>query len=364
MKKLKNFLRTFSTTIVLLLLVSLLLIVIFFQRVVLVVPPGYVGVVWYLFSGGTSHTTSIPEGIRILPPWDRLYLYDARLQVLDQSYDVISKDGLQFKIEVSIRWRLSHGMASKLHQDYGPEYAETLIAPEIGAIFREIISSYAATDLLDRKREKLAIEIFDAATDYGKTNGIGAERIILDPGKATEQPHREPSPLHSQTTESTNGEVILLRDVLIISVDLPNQIKEAVRQKLAMAQLVEEYELRIQREKLESERKAIEGAGIRKFQQMVTDGITEGYLTWRGIQATLELATSPNSKIIVIGGGSNGLPLILNTADGKVHQSNPIPQDTLDTNGSVTPQFDQKPSLFTKDLDDKKYEDVNGGKIQ
>jgi hypothetical protein len=108
---------------------------------------------------------------------------------------------------------------------------------------------------------------------------------------------------------------VTLTDVLLKDVTLPFRVRSAVERKLEQAQITQEYSFRIEREKLESQRKQIEAQGIQAFQQTVQAGISENYLKWRGIEATLQLAQSPNSKVVIVGGGSNGLPLILNTED-------------------------------------------------
>jgi hypothetical protein len=108
--------------------------------------------------------------------------------------------------------------------------------------------------------------------------------------------------------------MISLVDILINKIYLPQRFIDAIDSKLEQAQVVQEYEYRVDREALESERKRVEAEGIRSFQEIVTPAISESYLRWRGIEATLKLAQSPNSKVVVIGNSATGLPLILDTA--------------------------------------------------
>jgi hypothetical protein len=112
---------------------------------------------------------------------------------------------------------------------------------------------------------------------------------------------------------SSYPQLVNLYDVLIKDVVLPPAYNQAIERKLEQAQVVEEYRFRVQREALESERKRVEAEGIRSFQEIVTPAISESYLRWRGIEATLKLAQSPNSKVVVIGNSATGLPLILDT---------------------------------------------------
>ena len=79
--------------------------------------------------------------------------------------------------------------------------------------------------------------------------------------------------------------------------------------------MIQEYKFRVEREAEESKRKQIEADGIAAFQKTVSQGISESYLRWRGIEATLALAQSPNAKIVVIGSGKDGLPIILGNVD-------------------------------------------------
>ncbi len=116
---------------------------------------------------------------------------------------------------------------------------------------------------------------------------------------------------------------VIMTDILLKDVTLPFRLRSAIERKLEQAQISQEYGFRIQRERLESERKQIEAQGIQAFQQTVQAGISEAYLKWRGIEATLQLAASPNAKVVIVGGGSQGLPLILNTGDTPTVPSTP-----------------------------------------
>ncbi|MDP7364905.1 MAG: hypothetical protein QF768_20155 [Candidatus Latescibacteria bacterium] len=129
--------------------------------------------------------------------------------------------------------------------------------------------------------------------------------------------------------------IIELKDVLISDIELPPDIKAAIESKLGQEQVAEEFDFRIERERKEAERKRIEARGIRDFQDMVAIGVEEGLLKWKAIEATLELARSPNAKMIIIGAGEGGLPVILGNQGWE--DSTPMPRDTLSLSESVAP---------------------------
>ena len=293
MKILRSVFRRLTAGIIFTLLVGLFVLVVFWNRIVLSVPPGSVGVMWYLFFGGTRITSPVvEEGLHLTFPWDRLYIYDARLQSRDEDYVVISQDGLQFRMTLTFRWRVNPNTTPALQKLYGPNYLESLLVPEIGSVTREIVSRYDVGMLVSDRRSVVGKEIYDQVVSYARENGVGAE-----------------------TASGDTRNVIMLRDVLIREVDLPEQLQKAIRAKLEQAQVVEEYKYRVDRERLESQRKAIEAQGIRNFQETVTPAISDSYLKWRGIEATMELSKSPNSKVVIIGSGQGGLPVILDGFD-------------------------------------------------
>lgn len=289
MKILRSVFRRLTAGIIFTLLVGLFVLVVFWNRIVLSVPPGSVGVMWYLFFGGTRIASPVvEEGLHLTFPWDRLYIYDARLQSRDEDYVVISQDGLQFRMTLTFRWRVNPNKTPALQKLYGPDYLESLLVPEIGSVTREIVSRYDVGMLVSERRSVVGKEVYDQLVSHARSNGVGAE-----------------------TASGDTKNVIMLRDVLIREVDLPEQLQKAIRDKLEQAQIVEEYKYRVDRERLESQRKAVEAEGIRNFQETVTPAISDSYLKWRGIEATMELSKSPNSKIVIMGSGEGGLPVIL-----------------------------------------------------
>src|SRR5436853_7833063 len=130
-------------------------------------------------------------------------------------------------------------------------------------------------------------------------------------------------------------DTFILYDILVTGIELPAAIVAAINRKTEQYYIAEEYKFRVEREKRESERKKIEAEGIREFQTIVSQGISDSYLRWRGIEATLQLSQSPNAKVVVIGSGKDGLPIILGNTD-----VSPPPQSggTSGTDGATPPQ--------------------------
>lgn len=256
---------------------SLLLFFFFFDRIVVTVPAGHGGVLYRRFLGGTVTKRTYAEGLQLVQPWDYMTIYDTRLQEIKQDVKVLSKNGLTISLTVSVRFRLIYEELGVLHKSVGPDYLEKTIKPVTIASVREVIGKYRPEELYTTRREE-----------------IQDEMLI----EAIEKNGRHP---------------ILFEDIIIRILMLPQLINDAIESKLKHEQLFLEYEFRLQREAQEAKRKLIEAHGRQRFQSIVSQSLTPDYLQWRGIQATLKLAESPNTKIIVIGGRKDGLPIILNT---------------------------------------------------
>ena len=201
--------------------------------------------------------------------------YDVKLKDTFEKMEVLSKNGLSIKIDLSFRYQPVSNQIGYLHDNIGKDYLERIIKPEIRSVTREVIGNYLPEELYSTKREAIEDEIY-AAT---KIN-IEAKYLLLD--------------------------AILIRDVT-----LPQTLRTAIEQKLKQEQESLEYEFKIDKARKEAERKEIEANGIAKFQKIVNQTITPQLLKWKGVEATQEISKSPNSKVIVIGNGDGDLPIIL-----------------------------------------------------
>jgi regulator of protease activity HflC (stomatin/prohibitin superfamily) len=281
----------------LVILVAMFVITALAPRIFITIPSGHGGILWLRFFGGTQTSQmALGEGLHVIPPWDHIFIYDMRVQEREQSYQVMAREGLQLTVRSSFRWQLNRDSLARLHKEIGPNYLNVLLIPEIGSVLRERMSQYNMEELFSSRRTEIQKEILHAVV--AENEGEAHNRI------------------GSGTVGEGNEDYVILTDVLLKDITLPFRVRSAIERKLEQAQISQEYSFRIQREKLESQRKQIEAEGIQAFQQTVQAGISENYLKWRGIEATLQLATSPNAKVVVVGGGSNGMPLILNTDDG------------------------------------------------
>lgn len=276
-----------SVSIYALILVVLLGCVAVAPRLLVTVPAGHVGVIWMRFGGGTVTDYHYEEGIHFVMPWDEIISYDARLHNNARVYDTISSDGLRMKVEIAVRYRINRDSVGFLHKLVGPDYAQVLVYPEIGSHARELIATYTPEQLYTDARSFIQAQIL--------------ERMVRDLGS-------------SLANQSFGGKLVTVEDVLIRSVTLPDSVAEAIERKSEQYHAMLEYDYRIESEKKERERKRIEAEGVREFQDIVSHTITNEYLRLKGIEATMSLATSQNSKTIIIG-GKDGLPVILNTED-------------------------------------------------
>jgi prohibitin 2 len=313
---------------------ALLVTVVLWPYVVITVPSGRVGVLWKRFNGIDIYcwcwvgrgTVLDPrelreEGLHLVWPWDKLYLYDLRLQSSTQTYNAISKDGVSVRAQISVRYQLLHNSVAVLHKFIGPDYLNSVVNPEIGSEAREIISQYTAEEVYT-SRESIQKQIRD-----GAQKSLTANLNKLVQPEAMEQP----DPKHYN---SFLQDAIQILDTLVLSIELPPDIVAAINRQTEQYYMIQEYKFRVQREAEESKRKQIEADGIAAFQKTVSQGISDSYLRWRGIEATLELAKSPNSKIVVIGSGKDGLPIILNGVDNPNGATAPGQNPPSGTNGA------------------------------
>lgn len=270
----------------------LLLLFVLWPLIIYTIPSGHVGVMWYRFFGGTviEADAELEEGLHIIFPWDKIFIYNVRLQSLSVDVNGLSVDGLEIDMKITSRFVVDRRYAGYLHKSLGPDFQETLMRPQLRNLVLTYISEHEAADLYSVQRahlQSLVTTRFQAALANISTN------VAFD------------------------DSYIRLEDVLIDEIALPAFVRSAIQQKERVRHMSEAYEFRLRLEERERQRKRIEAEGIRSFQEIVAPGITDSYLRWRGIEATLQLAQSNNAKVIVIGGGGDGLPIILNAEGTK-----------------------------------------------
>jgi regulator of protease activity HflC (stomatin/prohibitin superfamily) len=287
------------------------------------------------------------EGLHIIWPWDKLYLYNLRLQSTTQTFNAISKDGVNVKAQISVRYQLLHNSIAVLHKFIGPDFLTSVVNPEIGSQARQVISQYTG-EAVYTSREQIQKQIRDATQ-----KSLAANLNKLVQPEAMEQP----DPKHYNDFLQ---DAIQILDTLVLSIELPPDIVAAINRQTEQYYMIQEYKFRVEREAEESKRKQIEADGIAAFQKTVSQGISESYLRWRGIEATLLLSQSPNAKIVVIGSGRDGLPIILNaepsgpggasqsgTSSAAPASSSPGGTSQSNSSGAVAPASSAPPNSST-----------------
>src|SRR5499433_3343086 len=294
----RRFAERHLPSVVIYLMVATLVAVVLYPHMVVTVPSGYVGVLWKRFGGGTvlDPRRLKNEGFNLILPWNEVFLYDLRLQSFTESYNAISSDGVNLTATVIVRFRLQRNAVPVLHQSIGPDYVKILAQPGIGSVTREVIAQYNAEQVYSTARQEIQDKI----------------RSVVEARLSEKMMEHEGD---EDSYRVALRDTFILYDILVTGIELPAAIVAAINRKTEQYYIAEEYKFRVEREKRESERKKIEAEGIRDFQQTVSQGISESYLRWRGIEATLQLSQSTNAKVVVIGSGKDGLPIILGNVD-------------------------------------------------
>jgi prohibitin 1 len=250
---------------------ALVLVILFFNSVTRVAT-GHVGVLT-LFGRVTGE--SLGEGIHLINPLKTNNEMSIQTQSIKESASVPSSEGLMMSLDTSLIYHLNPDRAADVFQKTGADYETKVVEPTLRAAIREATASHSANALYTGEREMVAKQIFDQLTSQLNQRGMTVENVLL-------------------------------RDI-----QLPATLKVSIEAKQQAEQEALAMNFRLQKETQEAQRKRIEAAGVRDFQQIVAQGITPSLLEWKGIEATENLAKSPNSKVVVIGNNKNGLPLIL-----------------------------------------------------
>ena len=270
-------------------LVALITLVVMAPTIIYSVPAGHGAVLWKRFAGGTVVERVYGEGLHVIYPWDHFFIYDLRAQLRHVSVDVLMADGLSVLVDVAFRYKLAEPTLGLLHKYIGPNYLEVVLAADVATETRHALARVRAEELYSHSRAEYENIIANATR-----HTLEAAFDFLDESQA---------------------DFVRLQDVLIRSVLLPESVRVAIERKNEELQLIQQVDFRIQVEDRERLRKIVEAQGIRSFQEIVSGGLTEQFLRWRGIEATVQLAQSNNAKVVVIGSGATGMPLILGGLD-------------------------------------------------
>ena len=253
--------------------------------------------------GSVKTETYLPEGAHLVNPFLEIRKVSVRTQTYTMSGDslegqkhgddalvAISSDALSLKIEVSVLYRVLPQAAAWVYQKFGDEWVESIIRPSVRSSIRNAAPHFLAQEAYAQKREELQL--------------LSEKELVTS--------------INSLTKNSGySGTAIEIQQVLIRDIQLPISVKKSIEQKISAEQDALKMDFVIQKERKEAIRKGVEAEGIRNFQSIVSQGITPSLLQWKGIEATEKLASSPNSKVVVIGSSKDGLPIILGDGAGK-----------------------------------------------
>ncbi|MFW5644308.1 MAG: prohibitin family protein [Bacteroidota bacterium] len=255
--------------------VVLIILILFGSNMFYTIKPGERAVIFRKFTSGLVKDKIYEPGFHIIAPWNELIKYNVREQRSEETLDVLDKNGLTLAVDVFVRYNPMIENIGYLHEEIGTEYVGVVVVPEVRSAVRRIMGKYAAEEIYSTRRAEVENEI------------------------------------KSETSTVLEKKNIFMQELLIRSIKLPEQLKTAIEMKLKQEQEALAYQFRLDREKSEAERRRIEAEGIANYNRIVNASLTDRVLKQRGIDATLSLAESENSKVVVIGSGEEGLPIIL-----------------------------------------------------
>jgi hypothetical protein len=177
------------------------------------------------------------------------------------------------KLSVSVRYHPEYNLLGVLHQKVGPNYVDEIVIPEIESVLRLIVGQLGAEEI------------------YTTKTGLIDKAI-------------------NEAIEQISRRFVRVDDVIIKEVELPESVAGSIRYKIEQKHMAEAHLFKILKAKREAERKRIEAGGLKDYNDVVNVSLNENILQWLGIQATLQLSKSENSKVVIIGSGKRGLPII------------------------------------------------------
>ena len=257
-------------------IIGLVLLVILISKSAVTIDSGEAGVLFKTFGEGVViDEPPMGEGFHLVAPWNEVFIYEVRQQELFEKMKVLSSNGLEIQIDASAWYEPVYDQLGNLHQSLGKGYLQRVIQPAIRSAARSVVGRYTPEQLYSSKRDAIQDEIY------------------------------------AETKKILEKQYVQLNEVLVRDVTLPNTIKEAIERKLRQEQESLEYEFRLVTAAKEAEKVIIEAKGKAESNRILSASLTDKILQDKGIDATIKLAESPNSKVVIVGSGDSGLPLIL-----------------------------------------------------
>ena len=254
---------------------ALIVLIVLSSATFVTIDSGERGVLFRPFKGLEKEEVFAP-GFHVVAPWNTMYVYEVREQQLEEQMEVLSSNGLNIRLDVTARIRPDFGQVPLLHENFAKDYVERLVRPEIRSSVRQVIGKFTPEELYSTKRDEV-------------------QTLITE-----------------ELSNTLSANYVELRAILIRDIELPDKVRMAIEEKLEAEQASLKYEYILTREKQEAERRLIEAQAKADANRILTASLSENILRDKGIEATLELAKSPNSKVVVVGdSGNGGLPLIL-----------------------------------------------------
>ena len=263
------------TVVIIVAFLAFLVVLLAWNSLTYTVGPGEKAVIFRKFQGGLNEEEVYAQGFHVKWPWDEIFIYNVKLKESKSTMEVLSKNGLTIKAELSYRYRPLPNKVGYLHNQIGQAYHQTVVIPEIRSATREVIGKYLPEELYSLKRESIQREIYD------------------------------------RSAQSIQRRFVNLDAVLIREVELPDKLKGAIERKLQQEQKSLEYEFKIEQATKEAERQKIEAEGKARANRILSASLTNKILKEKAIDATLKLSQSNNAKTVIIGSGKDGLPVIL-----------------------------------------------------
>ncbi|TDQ31447.1 prohibitin family protein [Zeaxanthinibacter enoshimensis] len=254
----------------------IILLIILISKSAVTIGSGEAGVLYKTFGGGVvTDEAPLGEGFHIVAPWNKVFIYEVRRQELFEKMKVLSSNGLDIQLDASAWFKPKYDELGKLHQQIGDGYVQRILLPTIRSAARSVVGRYTPEQLYSSKRDAIQKEIFE------------------------------------ETKKIVDNQFIVLDEILVRDVTLPPTIKDAIERKLKQEQESLEYEFRLEKADKEAQRQRIEAQGKADANKILSASLNEQILQDKGIEATLKLAQSPNSKVVIVGSSKDGLPLIL-----------------------------------------------------